>query len=115
MEVEDTAAIHQLGVRIVASMVQNIARPDLVRALIDGISGVRVVELVELTLDTDVVAEIEGSVSAISFEVLWAIVRVSVDEQGAELKIAVTGCGGKRLSMKAGASAADQTDQKEDP
>ena len=101
--------------RSVSSMAKNIARAYFVGAFVDAIYGVRIVELMELTLDTDVVSEIESRVSTITFEVLWAIVRVSVDEQGSNLKIAAAGCCGKRLSMKAGAGEADQTDQQENP
>jgi hypothetical protein len=92
---------------------QNIARPDFVRAFVDAFGGVRIVELMELALDSDVVSEIKGGIGTVASEVLRPVVGVSVDKQGADLQITGAGCRRERLSMETSGGKADQTDQQE--
>jgi hypothetical protein len=86
---ENPSPIHDLGVRGKGSIVDNVSRSNFVRALIYAYVVYRtgIVELVKLSLNSNVVEEIVRGVEAVSFEVFGPVVSVPENEHGTNLEI----------------------------
>jgi hypothetical protein len=85
---EDSAAIHELGVGVVAAVAQDIARSDLIGALEDIVFRVWIVDLMKFSFDADVIPEIEGGVKTVALEFLRTIVSVRVVKHRTDLQVA---------------------------
>src|SRR5271170_1987860 len=113
--VEDSAAVHELGVGIVPAIAQYISRADFVGPLVDAFCGVRIVDLMKLPFDSNVVLEIVGRIETITFEFLRTVIRICDVEHRADLQDTVGRCRGARLGMKTSTVRADETNQYKDP
>ena len=86
------------------SIVPNISRSNFVRALINAVYRIRIVDLVKLSLDSDVVHEIVRRIEAISLEVIGPVVSIRQVEHCADLQISSTRCGRIGLAVEPGDS-----------
>jgi hypothetical protein len=112
---ENPSPIKDLRVWRETSVMQNIPRSNFVRALIYTytVYRMRIVDLVKLSLDSNVVPEIVRGIEAISFEVVRPVVRICQVEHSANLQISSARSGRRGLAVKPRDRKAQKADQRE--
>src|SRR5271154_5427894 len=97
------------------AIVQDVTRTNLVGSLVDVLGGIWIIELMKLPFNSNVVSEIEGSVEAITLEVLRTVVGGPIVKHRADLQLSFVRCRRNCLGVKTGTSEAEQTDQSDNP